>query len=191
MSPHAIMSDGSQSTRSVHASQLPDRRVWSDRKWEWLDEHSNKVSNASDMFRRSAERGVLHFVITCDQAGDWLDGGKTLKLGLPQPVPARRFWSITVFDTVEHAWEEFDPDKAARRSRFELKNNAASSSLDLFFGPQPPPGRERDWIETNRGTRWLAHLCIYGPEAAAFDGSWRPGDLEQIDLEHTRKSNRR
>jgi len=142
------------------------------------------------MFRRSAEKGLLQFIITCDEAGDCLDGGKTLKLCLPQPVPARRFWSITVFDTGDPASEEFDPDKAACRSRFELKNNAAFSSLDLFFGPHPPLGLERDWIETNRGTRWIAHLCIYGPEAAAFDGSWRPGDLNQIDLSQLKKTHR-
>ena len=182
------MSDGSPGKGSVHPSPQPDRRVWPDRKWEWLNERSNKAMNSSDLFRRSAEKGVLQFVITCDQAGCGLDGGRTLKLCLPQPVPARRFWSITVFDAVEHVWEEFDPDKAARRSRFELKNNAASSSIDLFFGPYPPIGRERDWIETNRGTRWIAHLCIYGPEAAAFDGSWRPGDLEEIDLSQSKKA---
>jgi hypothetical protein len=187
MSPYAIMSDGSHKKRSVHASQHPDRRVWPDRNWEWQDERSNKTSSSSEMFRRSAEKGVLQFVIGCDQAGDWLDGGKSLKLCLPQPVPARRFWSITVFDRIEQAWEEFDPEKASRRSRFELKNNAASSSLDLFFGPRAPSGHERDWIETNRGTRWIAHLCIYGPEAAAFDGSWRPGDLEEVDLSQQKK----
>src|SRR5678815_4600317 len=112
MSPYAIMSDGSHRKRSDHASQQFDHRIWPDRKWEWPDERSNKASNSSDMFRHSAEKGVLQFVITCDQTGEWLDGGKTLKLCLPQPVPARRFWSITVFDTVEHTWEEFDPDKA-------------------------------------------------------------------------------
>jgi len=181
------MSDGSPGKRSVRGAPQTDRRVWPDRKWEWPDERSNKDSYSSDMFRRSAEKGVLQFVITCDQTGGFLDGAKTLRLCLPQPVPARRFWSITVYDTVEHAWEEFDPHKAARRSRFELKNNAASTSLDLFFGPHPPLGRERDWIETNRGTQWIAHLCIYGPESAAFDGSWRPGDLEEIDLSQTKK----
>ena len=26
----------------------------------------------------------------------------------------------------------------------------------------------------------LAYIRIYGPEAPAFDGSWKPGDLEQM-----------
>ncbi len=37
----------------------------------------------------SAARGV---------DGAYLDGGKTYKLGVPSPVPAKLFWSVTVYD---------------------------------------------------------------------------------------------
>jgi hypothetical protein len=27
---------------------------------------------------------------------------------------------------------------------------------------------------------WFAYIRIYGPEQAAFDASWRPGDFEEV-----------
>ena len=36
------------------------------------------------------------------------------------------------------------------------------------------------WIKTIPGKGWFVYLRIYGPESAGFDGSWRPGDFEQV-----------
>jgi hypothetical protein len=27
---------------------------------------------------------------------------------------------------------------------------------------------------------WFAYFRVYGPEQAAFDGSWKPADLEEV-----------
>jgi hypothetical protein len=43
----------------------------------------------------------------------------------------------------------------------------------------PPAGQEGLWIKTTPGRGWFAYLRIYGPEQAAFDGSWKPGDFER------------
>jgi hypothetical protein len=71
-----------------------------------------------------------------------------------------------------------DQDQAALRSMFELKDSTGASA-DLYFGPKAPPGNEEHWIKTIPGRGWFAYFRIYGPEAAAFDGSWRPGDFEK------------
>jgi len=34
------------------------------------------------------------------------------------------------------------------------------------------------WIKTIPGKGWFTYFRIYGPEQAAFDGSWKPGDFE-------------
>ena len=44
-------------------------------------------------------------------------------------------------------------------------------------GPEPPEGRQGHWIQTLPGTGWFVYFRIYGPEQAAFDGTWRPGDF--------------
>ena len=33
-----------------------------------------------------------------DAAGDWLDGGQDYTLHIPADVPAKLFWSVTVYD---------------------------------------------------------------------------------------------
>jgi hypothetical protein len=37
-----------------------------------------------------------------------------------------------------------------------------------------------DLIKTEPGKGWFVYFRIYGPEKAAFDKSWKPGDFEII-----------
>ena len=55
----------------------------------------------------------------------------------------------------------------------------ADGGIDLFFGPEEPKGKAGQWIKTNPGDGWFAYFRIYGPEQAAFDKSWKPGDFEE------------
>ena len=36
------------------------------------------------------------------------------------------------------------------------------------------------WIRTIPGRSWFVYFRIYGPQEAAFDGGWRPGDFELV-----------
>jgi hypothetical protein len=99
---------------------------------------------------------------------------------VPEPVPAKLFWSVTVYDNESRSEIVTDQGKAALRSLFELKDKAAGSSTDLYFGPAAPAGKEGQWIKTIPGKGWFVYLRLYGPEAAAFDGSWKPGDFQLV-----------
>jgi hypothetical protein len=61
-----------------------------------------------------------------------------------------------------------------------LKGKAAEKSVDLYFGPKAPAGHEGEWIKTSPGKGWFVYFRIYGPEQPAFDGSWKPGDFEDV-----------
>jgi hypothetical protein len=63
---------------------------------------------------------------------------------------------------------------------FELKDAVGGSSVDLYFGPATPNGHEQRWIKTVPARGWFAYIRIYGPEQAAFDKSWKPGDFESV-----------
>jgi hypothetical protein len=55
--------------------------------------------------------------------------------------------------------------------------------LCRFEGPSlpgSPADNEGRWIKTTPGRGWFAYMRIYGPEQAAFDRSWKPGDFEEI-----------
>ena len=130
------------------------------------------------MFRRTA--GALYWMSVRDDTGAFLDGGKTYKLSVPQPVPGKLFWSVTVYDTGTRSQVQTDQDKAALRSLFELKDVKGAAPVDLYFGPTAPSGQEGRWIKTTPGKGWFAYIRIYGPEQAAFDKSWKPGDFEEV-----------
>jgi hypothetical protein len=186
---------------SAFASNRPDRLAWPDRKWEWaglvpgsaqFETPSGVDLEARDrwfaqaivtspaMFRRTPGAGSLYWLGARDATGAYLDGGKTYKLSVPQPVPDKLFWSVTAYDAQTRSEVQTDQDKAALRSLFELKDVNKDDPVDLYFGPKAPAGKEGRWIKTVPGRGWFAYMRIYGPEAPAFDGSWKPSDFEEV-----------
>jgi hypothetical protein len=186
---------------SAFDSNRPDRLNWPDRKWEWVGLVPNTAQfetpggvdlEARDrwfaqaivvspaMFNRKAGAGSLYWLGARDNTGAFLDGGKAYKLSIPLPVPGKLFWSVTVYDTATRSQVQTDQDKAALRSLFELKDVKGTAAVDLYFGPSAPAGQEGRWIKTTPGRGWFAYMRIYGPETAAFDKSWKPGDFEEV-----------
>ncbi|WP_419605923.1 DUF1214 domain-containing protein, partial [Thiolapillus sp.] len=39
----------------------------------------------------------------------------------------------------------------------------SDGSVDLYFGPKPPAGKENNWIQTVPGKTWFLVLRLYGP----------------------------
>jgi hypothetical protein len=186
---------------SVFASTRSDRIVWSDRRWEWaglvpdngtfaipmgLDMEARDrwfaqaIVTSPAMFRRTAAAGSLYWLGARDNTGAFLDGSRTYRLTVPQPVPFRLFWSVTVYDAATRSEVQTDQDRAALRSLFELKNVPTTRTTELYFGPAAPSGRADQWIKTIPGRGWFVYFRVYGPEKAAFDGSWKPGDFEEM-----------
>ena len=182
------------------ADRRPDRVPWKGRQWEWatlrpengtfdtpaykdLDARAKWFYQAQiespAMFRRTAAAGSLYWLGTRDKSGAFLDGAKTYKLTVPLPVPAKLFWSVTVYDPQTRSEIKTKQKKAALRSLFELKG-ATGSNVDLYFGPKAPKGNAERWIQTLPKKGWFVYFRIYGPEAPAFDGSWKPGDFEKV-----------
>ena len=197
----AAMTGRDQMLVSAFASNRPDRRTWDDRRWQWvglvpgaaqfetpmgLDLEARDrwfvqaIVTSPAMFRRAPGAGSLYWLAARDAAGAYLDGGKSYKLTVPQPVPDKLFWSVTVYDARTRSEVQTDQDKAALRSMFELKDVSTTEPTELYFGPTTPAGHEGQWIKTIPGKGWFAYLRIYGPEKAAFDGSWKPGDFEEV-----------
>jgi hypothetical protein len=48
------------------------------------------------------------------------------------------------------------------------------------FGPDAPPGREANWIQTIPGRHWFSYFRFYGPLESYFDRSWKLGDITPV-----------
>jgi hypothetical protein len=186
---------------SAFASARPDRFAWPDRKWEWVGLvpgsalfetgsgidleardrwFAQAIVTSPAMFRRTAGAGSLYWLGNRDTPCAFVDGGKKYKLTVPLPVPGRLFWSVTVYDAATRSEIKTAQNKAALRSLFELKDTGDAKTVDLYFGPKAPAGQEGRWIQTTPGKGWFAYFRIYGPEGPAFNGSWKPGDFEEV-----------
>lgn len=97
----------------------------------------------------------------------------------PKAHPAKLLWSVTVHGAETRSEIATDQGHAALRSLFELWD-AKEQNAELIFGPTPPSGDQRQWIKTIPGKGWFVYFPIYGPEATAFNGGWKPGDFEEV-----------
>ena len=181
------------------ADRRPDRVMWKDRQWEWatlrpengtfdtpayhdLDARAKWFFQAQiespAMFRRTAAAGSLYWLGTRDRKGAFLDGSRTYRLRVPLPVPAKLFWSITIYDPETRSEIVTKQGNAALRSLVEL-SGVTGKAVDLYFGPKAPKGKEDRWVQTLPTKGWFTYFRIYGPEKGAFDGRWKPGDFER------------
>jgi hypothetical protein len=116
-----------------------------------------------------------------DREGRYLDGSLAYRLTLPAGVPAKDFWSVVVYDPQTRSELQTSQPLPSRNSRRDALAVNADGSVDLWFGPAAPSGREDNWIATVPGKCWFAILRLYGPLEAWFDQTWRPGEFERAD----------
>jgi hypothetical protein len=76
-----------------------------------------------------------------------------------------------------------DQPAAALRSLLELtpERIGDGDQVDLYVSPEQPADTYGRWLQTNRDHGWFVYFRIYGPEAAAFDGTWSLPDFQPID----------
>ncbi|MEH6825986.1 MAG: DUF1254 domain-containing protein [Motiliproteus sp.] len=110
--------------------------------------------------------------------GEWLDGGKNYKLVMPANVPVRDFWAITTYD-LETASYIRNMDKSSIDSTMEEVKKNADGSVDIYFGPKAPKGKESNWIPTDPKRRFFLLARFYGPEQAILDGSFELNNIER------------
>jgi len=112
--------------------------------------------------------------------GKWLDGGSAYRLVVPPKVPAGNFWSVVAYDLESAAWIRDMPKVGIDSNRPDLSKNQ-DGSVDIYFGPKAPAGKQGNWIPTAMGRRFFLLFRFYGPEPGAFDGSFKLNDIEKIN----------
>jgi len=186
------------------ANRNPERIVWNDLNWEWaplralntttrdfgtasfqdldatIHAYFQAFGGSASLGKREPGAGSIYFVGLRDNTSAFLDGGKNYKLTVPGPVPADLFWSATVYDVDTRSMIVTDKDRAFVGSVSTKPQPNPDGSTDIYFGPEAPVGKENQWIKTIPGKGWFVYFRIYGPEAAAFDGTWKLNDIVEV-----------
>ena len=114
------------------------------------------------MFSRAPGVGSLYWLGVREKSGAYLDGDRTYKFAVPEPVPAKLFWSVTVYDVLTRSEIKTSQNYAALRSMFELKGMERERTVELYFGTKSPAGKEKQWIKTIPGRGWFVYFRIHG-----------------------------
>jgi len=115
-----------------------------------------------------------------DAAGRYLEGGKNYRLHLPPNIPVKDFWSVVVHDPQTRSMLQTDQQFPSLSSTKKDLVFNADTSVDIYFGPEPPAGKESNWLQTIPGKGWYIGLRLYGPLEPWFDKTWQPGEIELV-----------
>jgi hypothetical protein len=115
-----------------------------------------------------------------DAKGNPLDGGKSYRVHMPPNIPIKNFWSFTVYDNQTRSMLQTDQQFPAVGSLTKGLQVNADGSVDVYFGPKAPAGKENNWVQTIPGKGWSTLLRLYSPLEPWFNKTWRPGEIEPV-----------
>jgi hypothetical protein len=132
----------------------------------------------SAMEEKMIGRGCQYAWACEDASHNPLDGGKNYKLHLPPNIPVKEFWSIIVYSNQTRSMLQTDQQYPSVSSQTKGLLVNADGSVDVYFGPKAPMGKEKNWVQTIPGKGWNTILRLYSPLEPWFDKTWRPGEIE-------------
>ncbi len=115
-----------------------------------------------------------------DKEGHAFDGAKRYRLHVPPNVPAKQFWSVTIYDSDTRSIVLNEQHRSQLGSRDDITKNA-EGSVDVYFGPTSPKGFEKNWIQTVPGQAFFVGFRFYAPLEPYFDKSWPLPDIEKVN----------
>jgi hypothetical protein len=108
-----------------------------------------------------------------------LEGSSTYQINVPANAPVTQYWSATVYDRDTHALVR-NMQRASRSSQNpELQRNA-DGSVDIYFGPKAPAGKDSNWVPASADGKFEVLFRLYGPQKPLLTKSWVLPDLEKV-----------
>jgi hypothetical protein len=204
----AARSAGAIARTNSFASDDPDRLAYPDRRWEWAflggsaawdsqgyvntDRRAAFAYIAIGMSPAMVDKHVgagSQYLWTPRDANDaFLDGAKSYRLHVPANIPVKNFWSVVAYDADSRSILRNDQRFPTVSSYTDPEVNA-DGSIDIYFGPRAPRGKERNFIQTTPGKGWFTLFRFYGPLEPFFDKTWKPGDIVELKRSNARRLN--
>lgn len=115
-----------------------------------------------------------------DGRGERLSGERTYMLRVPANVPARQYWSMIVYDARTAAFVREASVITLDSYNQAMKRNP-DGSVDIYFGPNAPAGKETNWIYTAPGKAFFPAMRFYDPDKPLLDKTWKLPDIEKAE----------
>lgn len=131
------------------------------------------------MTKKLIGKGSKYLLGSRDADNDFLMGDNTYKLNLPKNIPAKNFWSVTLYDPDTRSLLQ-NGQKKPSVSLYDKPDVNPDGSIDVWFGPKAPKGKEKNWVKTIPGKGWFTLLRFYGPLEPYFEKTWKPSDIEKV-----------
>ncbi len=125
-------------------------------------------------------RGSQYAWTARDAVANPLDGGKNYQLHLPPNIPVKEFWSVILYSDQTRSMIQTDQRFPSVSSQTKGLLVNTDGSVDVYFGPKAPAGKEKNWVQTIPGKGWNTILRLYSPLEPWFDKTWRPGEIEPV-----------
>jgi hypothetical protein len=132
------------------------------------------------MAEKMIGKGSAYAVAFVDADSAPLDGAKNYKLHLPPNVPEKNFWSFTLYDMQSRSMLQTDQQFPSVGSLTKGMVVNADKSVDVYFGPKAPAGKENNWVQTMPGKGWTVIFRLYSPLKPWYDKTWRPSEIELV-----------
>ena len=182
------------------ASDDPDTYFYPDRQWQgvgnvpytFVDDagvtmidrlvfaYYMALGNSPAMMAKNVGVGSQYLWSYRDADGDFLDGSETYRLRIAAKVPINNFWSVVAYDSLSRS-ELQNGDPFPSISQYSGPEQNDDGTVDVYFGPTPASGKERNWIRTVPGHGWFPIVRFYGPLDAYYDKSWILNDIERYE----------
>jgi hypothetical protein len=123
--------------------------------------------------------GSYYLMSTKDKNDRPFDGSGTFRLTVPPGVPVRQYWSATAYDRATHGLIR-DMPRASRSSQNPGLQVNDDGSVEVYFGPAAPSGKESNWVPTSPTGEFEVLFRFYGPEKTLFEKTWKLPDIEKV-----------
>lgn len=123
--------------------------------------------------------GQFYLINIKDKDGKSYEGANTYRLHVPPNPPAQQYWSVTAYDRETHALIK-GMDRASRASNAADLQKNVDGSVDIWFAPKSPEGKESNWVPIDPNRRFELMFRFYAPTKALFDKAWTLPDVERV-----------
>jgi hypothetical protein len=124
--------------------------------------------------------GQFYLMTFRDKDGHGLEGGSTYRITVPANAPVTQYWSATAYDGDTHALIR-NMKWASRSSQTSGLQRNTDGSVDVYFGPKTPAGKESNSVPTSVNGKFEILFRLYGPEKPLFDKTWKLPDIEKMN----------